>query len=99
MVYAIKLILDAHKDFKSAQNWYASISEELGNRFRQSVQEKVNLIAQNPYQFQKRHKELRMALVKRFPYAIYFITGTDQKRIVILAILHTKRNPKIPTSR
>ncbi|WP_420399846.1 type II toxin-antitoxin system RelE/ParE family toxin [Flagellimonas sp.] len=99
MAYAIKLFPEALKDFKSAQRWYTSHNKELGNRFKQSIQEKVDLIAKNPYQFQKRHKELRMALAKVFPYAIYFIIDANHKRIVILAILHTKRNPKIPTSR
>ena len=50
-------------------------------------------IQDNPLQFQVRHKSIRKASLKDFPYNVYFRVHKNQ--IVILAVLHQKRNPKI----
>jgi hypothetical protein len=39
------------------------------------------------------HRQLRRALVRRFPYAVYF--GPEAAGVVIFAVLHQRRAPKI----
>jgi plasmid stabilization system protein ParE len=39
------------------------------------------------------YRQLRRVLVRRFPYAVYF--GVDAADIVIFAVLHQRRAPKI----
>ena len=77
---------------ESAQ-WYESQKEGLGMRFIEAVEDKIITVQQNPFHYQLKHKNTRLALIKRFPYAIYFIL--DEKKIFVLAILSTHRNPKI----
>jgi len=38
------------------------------------------------------YKDVRRALVKRFPFAVYFREDSDV--INIVSVFHTKRNPK-----
>lgn len=53
--------------------------------------ERLETIRQFPEACPKIHKAVRRALVKRFPYLIFYLLTPD--RIVVLAILHTSRNP------
>lgn len=46
----------------------------------------------NPKMPPKIYKEARRAVVRRFPYCIYYIIQSD--RIHIVSIFHTSRNPK-----
>lgn len=50
-------------------------------------------IQTNPFQFQVRHKNIRKAGLIDFPYNIYF--RVYRNKIVVLGILHQKRNPKL----
>ena len=45
----------------------------------------------------KVYREARKALIKRSPYSVYYRSRAD--RVVILAILHNKRNPDTWKSR
>jgi toxin ParE1/3/4 len=89
-----KLIIkpSAETDAADAAVWYNSRSEGLGNEFLLSIDSKINAIKRNPNQFQVVYKNVRRALTERFPYGIFFIVENDT--IYVLAIVHTRRNPK-----
>ena len=48
-------------------------------------------IAEQSLLYQQVHREVRRALTRRFPYAVYFIVEGD--RISILRVLHQARDP------
>ena len=90
-----KLIIKplAETDATEAAKWYNNALEGLGDEFLLALETKMNAIKQNPNQFSIVHKSIRRALTERFPYGIYFIA--EKSTIYILAIIHTRRNPKI----
>lgn len=50
-------------------------------------------ITPNPLAYAVVHRDIRKVIVSKFPYAIYYrIEGND---IVVIAVFHSKRNPKI----
>lgn len=49
-------------------------------------------IAQNPRQFPEIGDGARRALMRRFPYAVYFVTTEEAP--VIIAVLHQHRRPE-----
>ncbi|WP_245833593.1 type II toxin-antitoxin system RelE/ParE family toxin [Nonlabens spongiae] len=59
----------------------------------------MDLISENPLLFQKRYRKVRLRLTERFPYAIYYQHKKFENKIIILAVLHTKQNPKISITR
>jgi toxin ParE1/3/4 len=64
----------------------AGIRSEFTLRFDALVER----IAQNPLQFPEIGSGVRRALLRRFPYAIYFVaTGSP----IIIAVLHQRRYP------
>jgi plasmid stabilization system protein ParE len=52
----------------------------------------VQTIAENPEHFPAIHKDIRRAVLRRFPYAIFYriVSG----HVVVIACFHGKRNPK-----
>lgn len=65
----------------------------LGLLFLEVLDLLVQRIQSNPLQFQVRHRSIRKASLQKFPYNVYF--RIHKSRIVILAVLHQRRNPRI----
>jgi plasmid stabilization system protein ParE len=50
-----------------------------------------NRIVENPFKYQHLRSGIRRALLRRFPYAVYFAVEGDA--IVVVAVLHAARDP------
>ena len=83
----------AEADLEIAIDWYASRKEGLDQDFIEEIEKAIQRIEENPRQFAVVRKQIRMSVVKRFPYGIYFyITGDI---INVFAVFHFSRNPKV----
>ena len=89
-----KLIIrpEAEAELAEAFDWYEQQLRGLGSEFLISVDATVHAISRNPYHFAKIHKDVRRALLRRFPYGVFFLV--EDARIVVLAFFHAKRDPK-----
>jgi plasmid stabilization system protein ParE len=90
--YIIQLSEEAEADLTEACAWYNLQRKNLGFELNLSVEASIFSITRNPKQYQKRHKNVRVAFVRRFPYGIHFIL--EKEIISVIAIFHTSRNPK-----
>jgi plasmid stabilization system protein ParE len=82
---------EARADLDEASNWYEAQRPGLGDEFLQQVDAAFRRIEARPTQFPKVLGELRRALLRRFPYSAYFLT--ERRRIVVIGVLHQRRNP------
>lgn len=57
-----------------------------------AVEALVDRIASNPSQFPAIYKNIRRALLRRFPYALMFVTESDGS-LTIVAYFHSSRDP------
>lgn len=89
MSYRVILSPDADEDIRAAIRWYLQIQLELSFRFRAEVQVVLRRVGQNPFQFPLTPKLIRKALLRRFPYAIYFTLNAEGA--LVLAISHQRR--------
>lgn len=89
MTRALIIRPEAEADLAEAAAWYARVGHEP--RFEQRISDALTRIATGPLQFPVIYDDVRRALVRRYPYAIFFVTETD--RVVVLAILHQRRDP------
>ena len=89
-----KLIISpfAELDFEEAKSYYNIQREGLENEFIEELEDTLKRIKNNPKQYPKIRKKIRKAIVRRFPYGIFYVFN-------ILAIFHFSRNPKIWKSR
>lgn len=97
MSYRLIIIPQAEEDIKQAAFWYQTEKEGLGSDFLAILSHQLQLIEKHPYQYAIRYKDLRAALLSKFPYLIYF--RIVEQTIRVLAVLHTKRNPGIAGNR
>src|SRR5580700_10367424 len=83
--------LQAQLDLEEAVSWYESRRPDLGLRFLDECDYVMRRIAAAPLQFPLIQSGARRALLKRFPYSVYFVAGDEQ--IEVIAILHQHRHP------
>jgi plasmid stabilization system protein ParE len=84
-------------DIQAAALWYEDQRPGLGGRFLEELDEVFRRIETNPRQFFKLEGEARRALLRHFPYGVYFAEGADDVRV--LAVLHLHREPDMWKSR
>lgn len=81
----------AAKDLEEAAQWYEAQRSGLGREFLEEVQTALDAIVENSEQFPVLYRNTRRALVRRFPYGIYFRTTLTRRLIV--ACMHGRRRP------
>jgi toxin ParE1/3/4 len=81
----------AAAEARAARRWYEEQQPGLGARFADAIDEAIERIASSPAAFPVVHGEIRRAVVRRFPYGIYFREHADE--LVIIAVMHGRRHP------
>ena len=81
----------ARAELLEAAFWYDDQQPALGNEFLHEAEAVFSRLAANPLQFPVSYKNLRRALLKRFPYAVYFEVNSDEA-ITVLAVLHQRQD-------
>src|SRR5947209_15920013 len=66
------LLPAAKRDVKKAYEWYEEQKPGLGEMFLERVEECLRAIGRSPKAFQLVAKDARRAIVKQFPYAIFY---------------------------
>ena len=92
---SLKLILrpEAEADALEAYRWYSEQLPGLGDDFLSEVERALETIRANPEANRKVHREFRRTFTRRFPYGIFY--AIRDGGIVVFAILHTARDPRI----
>jgi plasmid stabilization system protein ParE len=83
---------DAELDLAEAYSWYEARVSGLGSDFLLSIDASLSSIQRTPEMYLIVYKNVRRGLVRRFPYGVFYVVEED--RIVILGILHARRDPK-----
>lgn len=92
MKYKLKLLPIVYQDLRKAKKWYLEINTALGDDFKLKVNEELEYIKQYPKHYQKKYKELRLALVARFPYTVYYLIEEELKIVVVIGVLAQKQS-------
>lgn len=82
----------AEADIAEAALWYESRSLGLGTDFLRAVDVCLSEIQRGPELFPRVYRQVRRALLRRFPYAVYFVSTAGGIRVV--ACMHAKRDPR-----
>jgi toxin ParE1/3/4 len=93
MKLAISFRAAAEAEFDDAFDFYEKRQMGLGIEFVAEVQRELDQIAENPLMHQVVLGDIRMGVVRRFPYTIFF--RHHPHRIEVIAIFHTSRDPAI----
>jgi len=82
---------EAEADISDAYAWYESQQPGLGQRFVAEMSRCITDVEHQPLRFQRVRGEARRALLRRFPYAVFFVHVPDN--VAILAAMHMARDP------
>jgi len=89
--------LQATQEADEAARWYEDQFPGLGIEFLLELDAALCRVINNPDIYQPVYEDARRVLVRRFPYAAYFLVKADTVRVI--AILHQSRNPDTWQSR
>jgi len=72
----------ATAEIQAAYRWYEREREGLGEEFLQAVDRVVGIIAEHPEGFPVVHRDIRRAVLKRFPYSVLYRLKADHVIVV-----------------
>lgn len=87
----------AEKELEEIENYYDSIRESLGDRFRDEIQTTISRILKFPNGWQPLSRVVRRCRLNSFPYGIIYRIKPDEIRV--LAVMHHYRKPNYWTYR
>ena len=82
----------AAADIEEAFLWYERRRKGLGEEFLRSLQSALDNVAAHPTRYPVVHRETRRALLRRFPYGIFF--RVYDELVVVVACMHGRRHPR-----
>ena len=82
----------AAADIDEAFLWYEGQRAGLGAEFLSAARALIDVIAENPFKHPVVRRNTRRALLRRFPYAIYYRVYDEV--VVVVACMHGRRNPR-----
>ncbi|MEJ2310722.1 MAG: type II toxin-antitoxin system RelE/ParE family toxin [Gammaproteobacteria bacterium] len=82
---------EAEGDIKKAFDWYEEQRSGLGEEFLVQIEAVFGRIEDDPELYESVFKRVRRALIRRFPYSVYFLLESGNP--VVIAVLHQRRSP------
>ena len=79
----------AQSDLRQAAAWYGSQRPRLDDAFLTEVSRTLSGLQEEPSRYAVTTPGLRRALVRRFPFAVYF--RAFEPSVNVLAVLHLRR--------
>ena len=93
----IRFTPDADAELAEARQWYAHQRADLDIEFMERIDDALSRIIRNPRSYPIVYRTLRRAVVRRFPFAVFYDVTADE--IHVIAVFHSRRDPEIWKSR
>ena len=81
----------AIEDMQQAYDWYELQQAGLGGEFVAAINSTLDQVVIAPERFAKVNRRAREAIVKQFPFALYFIPTSSS--IDVISVFHASRDP------
>ena len=92
MVEKLILLPRAEEDIAEAYAWYQERQPGLGEEFLRCVDARLLSIQRNPEMYALAHESYRRALLRRFPYAVFYEVLEDS--ITVYSVFHCSQDPE-----
>ena len=93
----IRFTPDADAELAEARQWYAHQRADLDIEFMERIDDALSQIVRNPHLYPVVYRTLRRAVVRRFPFAVFYEVTAGE--IQVVAVFHSRRDPEIWKSR
>ena len=88
---------EAEAELVEARAWYSLQRQGLDAQLMMRVDEALQRIIQAPEAYPTIHGQVRRAVIRQFPFAIFYELTAAEIRVV--AVFHSRRDPKRLKSR
>jgi plasmid stabilization system protein ParE len=82
---------EAELDALEAATWYDGDRRGLADEFLSELRATFLRIEEGPVRFPVVFRDVRRAILRRFPFGVFFILETE--RATVIAITHLRRHP------
>ena len=94
MTYSYIFHSKAQEEYEQSVRWYSERSLQVSTKFIIAVNAALKLICDNPGRWRNGYKNYYELGVKKYPFNLIYVIEPANKRVVITAVYHGKRNPK-----
>jgi mRNA-degrading endonuclease RelE of RelBE toxin-antitoxin system len=98
-MYKAFFLTEVQNDIFWAKQWYSEQQKNLDTKFVIAIKETLESIIKMPSAYAVRYRNVRIAHTKTFPYNIHFYIDEPKTQVVIIGIIHNKRNDALFLSR
>jgi len=91
-MYKVFYLDEVENDIAVAKQWYSEQQKDLDVRFAAAVKETLSNIMKMLSAFSVRYRNIRIAHTKVFPYNVHFYIDEAKAQVVIIGIVHNKRD-------
>jgi plasmid stabilization system protein ParE len=100
MSYTIRFSQLASEDLTEILGWYKEQNVEgLHKQFIEATSKVLKRLENNPQSNAIVHNNVRQVLLKKFPYKILYTFDNAIVEVLVIAVIHQKRDPKIGKGR
>lgn len=88
------ILPEARVDFRKAAIWYGDQNKALPKRFKSELKRTITSITVNPFVHAIRYADIRIAVMKVFPFGVHYRIDELTKLCLIVGIYHEASNPE-----
>ena len=81
----IRFAPEADAELAEAREWYSLQREDLDLEFMQCVDDALSGVLRNPHSYPNIYKTLRRAVIRRFPFAIFYEVTSDEIQVIAVS--------------
>jgi toxin ParE1/3/4 len=83
---------EAEDDLAEAYGWYEGQRSGLGEEFLSCVDACIEALCRNPEMHAMIFEDYRRALVRRFPYAVFY--RATRETVTVFCVFHSSQDPE-----
>jgi plasmid stabilization system protein ParE len=91
MAARLILTVEVEQDVAEVYAWYEGHRRDLGEEFLGSLEASLQAIRRYPELLAPVHENYRRALVRRFPYCIFY--EFEKETVTVFYVVHAARDP------
>jgi plasmid stabilization system protein ParE len=90
---SLTILASAAFEMDAAFAWYEQRQAGLGTEFLRACDAAFSSVARIPRAYREVRPGVRRALLRRFPYMVFFVA--DSERAVIIGVVHVRQSPDV----
>jgi plasmid stabilization system protein ParE len=92
MTFSLRLLPEVEDDAWAGHAWHESKALGLGDEFLRAFYAVLSQARDFPNAFPVVGEAFRRCLLRRFPYAVYFVI--DGQQVIVVGLFHCARDPR-----